>query len=113
MKSTNISNLLSAIAVALVIVAALGVVAPVQAAPTVKGHIVESSWTDRRIAVRDESGAITQFIIPPKLTIAGSADLHRDSAAFRKHLRPQTPVRVVKGSQLRRSLFAAKDIFPL
>ena len=97
----------------LMVIVALGVVTPAQAAPVVKGQIVESSWSDRRISVRDEGGNISFFIVPPKISIAGSVDVHKDSAAFRKHLRPKANVRVVKGSQLRRSLFAAKDILPL
>ncbi|MEM7009890.1 MAG: hypothetical protein AAF585_00270 [Verrucomicrobiota bacterium] len=113
MKTNNIPKSLSIATAVLMVIVALGVVTPTQAAPVVKGQIVESSWSDRRISVRDENGNISLFIVPPKISIAGSVDVHKDSTAFRKHLRPKAKVRVVKGSQLRRSLFAAKDILPL
>ncbi|MFT5471466.1 MAG: hypothetical protein ACI8UO_006600 [Verrucomicrobiales bacterium] len=111
MNPNRFSNLLRAIKIALVAGAVLGFAAFAQADPAVDGVIVDSSWSERRISVRDQSGTIIYFIVPAKIAIAGSADMHKDALAFHTHLRPRTSVRIAKGRQLRRNVFAAVDIY--
>ena len=110
MNPSRLPNTLRAILIALTAGVVLSFAAPAQAAPAVDGVIVDASWQDRRITVRAENGKIAYFIVPKKISIAGSKNVHEDALAFHSHLRPRTKVSVAQGKQLRKNVFAAADV---
>lgn len=110
MNPSRLPNSLRAILIAMTAGVVLCFAAPAQAAPNVDGVIVDASWSDRRITVRAENGKVAYFIVPKKISIAGSDNVHEDALSFHEHLRPRTKVRVSKGQQLRESVFKAADV---